>query len=214
MPIFTKESLETLPAYQEASKAALRQIGNKPLQFVYSEKHGFKFPRASAAPLFVCEKDAIKPDMLKAIKDAAGATPAEGFCYYNDDGALVLRVGKGKLTEGGFKVKGVDKVVIAKSADAGAIAQDKNVDGNPVALNKSKLDQFKDVVKRQEAKLTAARQRLTEIDQKNRELAETLKQMKANPPQQGAAKQEVETYKKLLEDANTAKLALSQEKAS
>jgi hypothetical protein len=176
MPIVTLNDLEAEPAYQALRQKVANQIKDKSIPFIYSEKHEFKFPKGKVAPVFVCETSSIDSKVKDVVNKSKKGAVAEGFCYVHDK-KLVLRVVKGSLAESAFKgsVKGSwGSIMIAKGAGGGAIDDDKNVGGNPVNINKSKLEQFPDILKRQQAKLNQANTRLKELEEEKKK-ATTLK---------------------------------------
>ncbi len=174
MGICDVNCVEAQPAYEAVRQKVLNQIAAKSIPFIYSEKHEFKFPKGAVGPVFICENGTIDTKVKETINKGKKGSIAEGFCYRGPDKKLVVRVVKGALSNSNFKVKGVTDFVIAKGD--GPIASDKNVDSNPIDINNSKLDQFPDILKRQEKKLQDANDRIKEIEEKKKQVASTLQQ--------------------------------------
>lgn len=208
MAICSVAHVEEALTYESVRQKVIAQITNKSIPFIYSEKNEFKVPRGTTGPLFICESGSIDSKVKDAVNRAKKGSVAEGFCYRTPDKKLMLRVVKGNLS-GGFKLKGVSDYVIAKGADAGAIGQDTSVGDNPINLNKSKLAEFPDVLKRQQAKFDAATARLKELDAEKVKLNTAADLLKVKPDPSNAVA--VEQHKKQQDQISVAKIALSAE---
>lgn len=216
--------IETLDAYRSTTKTVVKLIKDKELPFLYAEKFSFKFPKGKIAPLFICEKSKIDPALLKAVKAGASTPPAEGMCYRNADDDVVLHVTKGSIAPDKFNVVGIDKVVVVKSQEAaveklakgtepgtGALDQGGKAGGVKIDLAASKMEQFPDVLKRQQKKLDDDALRLTEITRLQNELRQTITDLGKNKPADTATPKEIKDFKAAVEAATATKLKLSQE---
>src|SRR5690349_21824067 len=205
MPFFKLDSVDNKTVYESAKNQALRSIGEKSIPFIYSDKHEFLLPTKAIAPLFLFETSTLDTKFVSEIKKKAKGTVSQGFCYRNEEKNLVLRVASGSISESTFKIQGIPKVVIAKKD--GPMPAAKNTGGNPISIEKSKLEQYPDVVKRQTAKVKAAKERLVELEIKKKEIAETTKKLNA----QSAEEKKDPAWQLAMDAADQARVSASEE---
>lgn len=206
--------LETEPNYELVRQKIINEIKDKSIPFVYSEKHEFKFPKGKAGPVFIAGPSATDSTIKKTVTTAKKGNLVEGFCYVNGNKELVLRVAKGTLSESAFKVKGISAFMIAKGDQKddikGAIGQNKMVAGNPVDIDKSKLEQFADILKRQQTSLDRTEKRVKELEEERKKAREKIAEVKKTKPDPSDVLG-TKTYQDLLRQAQDVEGNINQE---
>lgn len=204
MPWFETEDLEDFSLYQKARNEALKKIGTEPIPFVYSNKHEFAKPSKKVLPILIVEKDKIKDEVVKAVKESG--TVAQGSCRMTKEKKLIFRVAKGTLS---------DFSMYADYQVGEALATEREHDDTPIDLPKNKLDALPDMLARQKKKLDAAKAERVELQHKfdgvkhkvvqlNTEVEERIKGGDANAKKDKAFLAAVSSAQKAAREATTA----------
>jgi hypothetical protein len=169
MAWFEPADLEDFTLYQKARNEALKKIGEEAIPFVYSNKHEFAKPAKKVLPIFIVEKDKIKDEIVKAVKETGSF--AQGSCRMTKDKKLIFRVAKGTLA---------DFSMYPNHQIGEALATEREHDDTPIDLPKSKLDALPDMLARQKKKLETAKAEAAEADHKLAEVKGKIVQLNAD----------------------------------
>ena len=154
---FDDDDLANLDAYKKARDAGLKQIGDKPVFFVYSSKHTFEKPKKTQLPIFIFEKSKIADGIVKDVKSEGSF--ASGSCLRNASDVLVMRVVTGRLDN--FNLPSGQKW-----QEGEALATDRKNDDTQIDLAKGKLSFTADMLKRQQKKLDDSKAAAVELAKK------------------------------------------------